>query len=200
MTLSSSLFRRIAGRRRAIRGLLGILASSVLAAGCSPDFNWRETRSDEQGFTVLLPARPAAMSRDIDLEGLRVLMTMTGARVDQSLFTVGAVRLEVPEAELPHARARALSAMQVAMLRNIGAGQQPGEAVRIGIVDSAGAARGSIDASAVQASGQVAGAPIVMQAVFVGHRDRLWQAVAMTPAAQAAQGRTMLDSFRLLAP
>jgi hypothetical protein len=39
-----------------------------------------------------------------------------------------------------------------------------------------------------------------MQAIFAGDRDRLWQAVAITPPAQAEQARTMLDSFRVLGP
>jgi hypothetical protein len=200
MNLSSSMFRPIAGRRRAICGLLGTLAFATLASGCSPEFNWRETRSEEHRFMVLLPARPATMSREIDLEGRRVQMTMTGARVDQAMFTVGAIQLEAPDAELGGERARALAAMRVAMLRNIGAEPRSGDSVRVGRVDGAGASRGAVDGFLLQASGRVAGNAVVMQAIFVGERDRLWQAVAITPPAQAEQARTMLDSFRVMLP
>jgi hypothetical protein len=127
-------------------------------------------------------------------------MTMIGARVDSALFTVGAVQLEVPEAELASARAGALEAMRSAMLRNIGAEPQPGAPVRLGVVDSAGASRGAIEAVSVQTNGRVAGEAVVMQAIFAGDRDRLWQAVAITPPARAEQARTMLDSFRVLGP
>jgi hypothetical protein len=200
MTLSSSMIRRIAGRRGAIRGLLATLAFVALGSGCSPEFNWRETRSEDHRFIVLFPARPATLSREIDLAGQRVQMTMIGARVDRALFTVGAVQLEVPEAGLGAARAGALEAMRSAMLRNIGAEPQPGAPVRLGVVDSAGASRGAIEAVSVQTNGRVAGEAVVMQAIFAGDRDRLWQAVAITPPAQAEQARTMLDSFRVLGP
>lgn len=199
MSLPSSMFRRIAGRRRAIRGLLGWLALAGLLAACSPEFNWRETRSLEQGFSVLLPGRPASMSREIDLDGLKVDMTMTGARVDRALFTVGVVRLEAaPDMAATHAKA--LSAMRVAMLRNLGAEPQPGVPIRVGLFDLSGTSKGAVDAIAVEARGQLTGVPVVMQAVFVSYREQLWQAVAIVAPAQAQQARTMLDSFRLLVP
>jgi hypothetical protein len=199
MSLPSSMFRRIAGRRRAIRGLLGWLALAGLLAACSPEFNWRETRSLEQGFSVLLPGRPASMSREIDLDGLKVDMTMTGARVDRALFTVGVVRLEAaPDMAATHAKA--LSAMRVAMLRNLGAELQPGVPIRVGLFDLSGTPKGAVDAIAVEARGQVTGEPVIMQAVFVAYREQLWQAVAIVAPAQAQQARTMLDSFRLLVP
>jgi hypothetical protein len=220
MSLPSSLFRHPAGRRRAIRGVLGWLVLAGLVAACSPEFNWRETRSPEQGFSVLLPARPASMSREIDLDGLRVVMTMTGARVDRALFTVGAIRLEAPAADpaadrtadraadraadpaadLAATHAKALSAMRVAMLHNLGAEPQPGVPVRVGLVDLSGTARGAVDGTAVEARGLMAGEPVVMQAVFVAYREQLWQAVAIVAPAQVSQARTMLDSFRLLVP
>lgn len=199
MSLPSSMFRRIAGRRRAIRGLLGWLALAGLLAACSPEFNWRETRSLEQGFSVLLPGRPASMSREIDLDGLKVDMTMTGARVDRALFTVGVVRLEAaPDMAATHAKA--LSAMRVAMLRNLGAEPQPGVPIPVGLFDLSGTSKGAVDAIAVEARGQLTGEPVVMQAVFVAYREQLWQAVAIVAPAQAQQARTMLDSFRLLVP
>jgi hypothetical protein len=208
MSLPSSLFRRTAGRRRAIRGVLGWLVLAGLVAACSPEFNWRETRSLEQGFSVLLPARPASMSREIDLDGLKVDMTMTGARVDRALFTVGMARLEARAADpaadlaadLAATHAKALSAMRVAMLRNLGAEPQPGVPIRVGLLDLSGTSKGAVDAMSVEARGLMAGEPVVMQAVFVAYREQLWQAVAIVAPAQVSQGRTMLDSFRLLVP
>lgn len=194
------MFRRTAGRRRAIRGALGWLVLAGLVTACSPEFNWREIRSLEQGFSVLLPARPASMTREIDLDGLKVDMTMTGARVDRALFTVGAVRLETTAADLSDTHAKALSAMRIAMLRNLGAEPQSGAPVRVGLLDLSGSARGSVDAISVVARGVMAGEPVLMQAVFVAYREQLWQAVAIVAPAQTLQARTMLDSFRLLIP
>ena len=139
------------------------------------------------------------MSREIDLDGLKVDMTMTGARVDRALFTVGVVRLEAaPDMAATHAKA--LSAMRVAMLRNLGAEPQPGVPIRVGLFDLSGTSKGAVDAIAVDARGRVTGEPVVMQAVFVAYREQLWQAVAIVAPAQAQQARTMLDSFRLLVP
>ena len=148
------------------------------------------------------------MSREIDLDGLKVDMTMTGARVDRALFTVGAIRLEAraadraadPAADLAATHAKALSAMRVAMLRNLGAEPQPGVPIRVGLLDLSGTAKGAVDAISVEARGLMAGEPVVMQAVFVAYREQLWQAVAIVAPAQVSQARTMLDSFRLLVP
>ena len=140
------------------------------------------------------------MSREIDLDGLKADMTMTGARVDRALFTVGVVRLEAAAPDMAATHAKALSAMRVAMLRNLGAEPQPGVPIRVGLFDFSGTSKGAADGLAVEARGQVAGEPVIMQAVFVAYREQLWQAVAIVAPAQAQQARTMLDSFRLLVP
>mgnify|MGYP006277254511 CR=1 FL=1 len=185
-----------AGRLR-VRALIGGLALAGTLSACSPEFNWRELRSPDQGFIVQLPGRPATMTRSIDLNGVKVDMTMVGARVDQALFTVGSVELETADASL---RERSLAAMRIAMLRNIGAEPVPGAPARVGLVDIAGASRGAIDAITVSASGQVAGAPVLLQALFAARGNRLWQAVAIVSPAQELQARTMLDSFQVLVP
>ena len=57
-------------RRAVVGGLLAPAAAWL--AGCSPDHDWREVRADDGGFLVSLPARPARMTRPINLEGLAV--------------------------------------------------------------------------------------------------------------------------------
>ena len=98
------------------RAPLTAAAGALALAACSPDYNWREIRPTGGDYHVMLPARPASMSRPIDLDGLAVTMTMNGARVGAYRFTVGAVVL--PDAE-PATRARAGAAMRAAMVRNL---------------------------------------------------------------------------------
>lgn len=95
------------------RSLLCAALALVLAA-CTPALDWREVRSEDGGYAILMPARPATASRTIDLDGLAVVMSMTGAEVDGVAFAVGT-------AELPNATAarQALTAMQQALVRNM---------------------------------------------------------------------------------
>ncbi len=39
--------------------------AAILLAGCAPEYNWREVRSAEQGYLVMLPGKPASMTRRI---------------------------------------------------------------------------------------------------------------------------------------
>jgi hypothetical protein len=175
--------------------LLWLTAISLMLAGCSPPYNWREIRPEAQGFAVLMPAKTAAMNREIDLDGLRVSMSMVGARVDASLFTVGVVDLDRDAIEQ---RGRALTAMRVGMLRNVAASTIAERAIELPIVDASGRTLSRTPALRVDARGRVGGQPIRMSAIFVSRGERLWQAVAIEPEPGGEPSATMIDSFRLL--
>ena len=99
---------------------LCVLCVLCVLAGCNPTYNWRDHTSQEGAYKVLFPARPASVTRPVDLDGLTVQMTMTAAEVDGVTFAVGSAT--APDA----ARARAaLPAMRTALLRNIGAPDAP---------------------------------------------------------------------------
>lgn len=97
--------------------LLACIAAALALAACSPKYDWREVRGTGVPFSVLLPAKPTTSSRQVNLEGMPVTMTMTAAEVDDVLFAVGAA--ELPD---PAASAKALAAMKAALARNIGGG------------------------------------------------------------------------------
>lgn len=117
-----SPFRTLPMRRLRPALLLLSLACLCLAA-CSPRYNWREASDNGAHFVVLLPAKPASVTRPVDLDGPKVDMSMTAAEVDGLTFAVGT-------AELPDAAAanRALEAMRTALINNIG-GQPQGTPV-----------------------------------------------------------------------
>ena len=87
--------------------------TGVLVA-CSPHFDWREIHGETAAYVIAMPAKPATFTRNIDLNGINVAMTMTAAEVDGITFAVGS-------AELPNATQAqvSLAAMKTAMVNNI---------------------------------------------------------------------------------
>ena len=66
--------------------VIGLLL--VLAAACSPNYNWREVRPSDLGLAVMLPGKPATLTQRVRLDNLDLVMTMAGAKVDDIPFTV----------------------------------------------------------------------------------------------------------------
>lgn len=63
----------------------------ALLAGCTPGHDWREVRNSDAAFVVLMPAKPSTLTRQIDLDGVKVSMTMTAAEIDTVTYAVGSV-------------------------------------------------------------------------------------------------------------
>jgi len=154
-----------------------LLAASLLAA-CNPTYNWREHTSQEGRYKILFPAKPATFTRAVDLDGLRVQMTMTAAEVDGATFAVGAATAPDPA----HARA-ALPAMRQALLRNIGAGDGGAPAVQDGL--------------RVEATGAANGKPMRLHGRFEARGERVYQVIVLGPvnAAPPEQVDQFLSSF-----
>ena len=173
-----TLLRRIPVR---LPGLVPAMLAALLLAGCNPTYNWREHTSQEGRYKVLFPAKPATFTRPVDVDGLRVEMTMTAAEVDGATFAVGAAT--APDA----ARARAtLPAMRLALLRNIGVG-----------IDDAPAAEQ--DGLRVDAAGTVNGRPMRLHGRFEARGERFYQVIVLGPAdaAPPEQVEQFLSSFAL---
>lgn len=163
-----------APRRTAVlapRLLAPALLTSVLLAlaGCNPTYNWREHASQDGRYKVLFPAKPASVTRPVDLDGLRVEMTMTAAEVDGATFAVGSAT--APDA----ARARAaLPAMRTALLRNIGVGDAPSTGPGDGL---------QVDARGIDAGmGGGAGKPVHLRGRFEARGARFYQVIVLGPA------------------
>jgi hypothetical protein len=153
--------------------------------GCDPTLNWREVRSDDAGYTALFPAKPTSFERAVNLDGLQVMMNMTAAEADGVSFAVATAIIE-DEGQ----RAKALTAMQTAMLRNIRGEITEKKTVNV---------KGGATAIQIHATGQAgpAGTPLVLFARFVMHQSRVFQVIALGPkeklSAEAAD--TFLSSF-----
>lgn len=153
--------------------------------GCDPTLNWREVRSDDAGYTALFPAKPTSFERAVNLDGLQVMMNMTAAEADGVSFAVATAIIE-DEGQ----RAKALTAMQTAMLRNIRGEITEKKTVSV---------KGGATAIQIHATGQAGptGTPLVLFARFVMHESRVFQVIALGPkeklSAEAAD--TFLSSF-----
>lgn len=183
--------------RQATRRLplsLAFLATGISLSACSPAWDWREIRSEDAGFRVLLPSKPVSMARDIDLDGLKVTMTMTGARVGETTFTVGSVVL--PDAS-DATRAKATAAMRAGMVRNLRGREKAAVPVEVPVVDAAGRAVAHEPASRIEVDGIASDKPVHMSATFVSRGDHAWQAVVMGPSLDAENAKLFHDSLRI---
>lgn len=165
--------------------VLVLLSALVPLAGCNPTYNWREVAGPDASYRVLFPAKPATFTREIDLDGLRVAMTMTAAEVEGATFAVGTA--EAPDA----ARAQAaLAAMRLALARNIGAAPPAPQA-------AAPAGADAPPAAAIDARGMRNGVPLRVVGRVEARGKRIYQAIVVGPvsAMPAEQVEQFLASF-----
>jgi DNA-binding NarL/FixJ family response regulator len=92
------------------------MALAACLLGCSPKFDWRVVQSNQGAYSAMYPGKPTSATRDIEVAGKRLPMTMQAARVDDTLFAVGVIALGHDDAEL---RAQALAVMQSGLLANL---------------------------------------------------------------------------------
>lgn len=147
-----------------MKTLIPLLA--FLLAACSPTYNWRDYQSAEAKFSVQFPAKPSNHTRSVDLNGVKVDMTMTAADVEGAMFAVGSATL--PDAG---GAAAALQAMKSAMVRNIGGT----------VVSEAAASAGAGQSISIQASGTRNGQPVKLSGRFESRGARIYQAVVIAP-------------------
>lgn len=92
----------------------------VSHTACSPKFDWREIRNNESPFVATFPGKPANHSRDIDLDGMKVQLNMTAVDVNKISFAIAYAKIDNSDKSLQaQQQQHALSAMQIAMLKNI---------------------------------------------------------------------------------
>ncbi len=162
-----------------------LAAAALLLAACSPEFNWRLVHGKPVPFEVLLPAKPATLTRPISLGGVRTDMTMTAAEVDGVTFAVGAARMADAQAATA-----ALPAMKAALVGNI-----DGRIVR----EVGAAAPGSAPLEVEAIGRRTAGGPeLLLLARFVAVDARVYQVLVLGPAdkLRRTEADTFLSSFK----
>ncbi len=167
------------------------LACLSLAA-CSPTFNWRDYSSQDAPFRVMFPDKPSSHTRSIDLNGLKVDMTMTAAQVNGSTFAVGTA--EAPDAEQAE---KALTAMKTALIKNIGATVQSEKTgVSSAVSGSASSRSAAID---IRASGMQNGVPMTLVGHFESRNKRFYQVIVIGKQKDLSQENIdmFMSSFKL---
>jgi hypothetical protein len=156
-----------------------VLALSLSA--CSPQYNWRDYRSNDAPYAVLFPGKPATQTRSIKLDQLEVSMTMTAAEIDGVIFAVGSA--QVPDAAQAPA---AVEATKTALVNNIGATVTSSKSSNTGALD-------------VEASGSQNGEPMRLIGRFIAKDKRIYQVIVMGRASNIVQDSvdTYLSSFKL---
>jgi len=171
---------------------ISLLAACVLAA-CNPKYNWRDYSSPNASYRVMFPSKPATHTRAVDLNGMKVDMTMTAAEVDGTMFAVGSA--QAPDAASAQA---ALDAMKTALVRNIGATITKEKSASATAIDGDKASqRTAID---IEATGARNGIPIRLIGHFEARNTRLYQVVVMGKDKDIAPEQTeqFMSSFKLL--
>lgn len=88
---------------------------ALLAAGCSPSLDWRETRPEGAGVIALFPCRPDRHARTVVVAGGATRMEMLACSTAGATFAVSFMDLAEPARVTP-----ALSELRAAALSNIG--------------------------------------------------------------------------------
>ncbi|HTH43858.1 MAG TPA: hypothetical protein VL528_02140 [Oxalicibacterium sp.] len=169
-----------------------VAAAAMLLAltACSPRYDWRELHAADAPYAVAMPARPASFSRQIDLNGVPVSMTMTAAEVGKVTFAVGSA--ELPTAQQAQA---SLDAMKTALVRNIRGTIRQQRTLTIPQSSHADGGRVAvIEIAAIGPADQASdGQARALFARFVAKDKRVFQLVATGP--EAALQRELVDTF-----
>jgi hypothetical protein len=183
--------------RALTRALPGVaLATSLLLRGCTPEHDGREIRASDDGFVAMMPSRPARMTQPVDLDGLRLPMSMQGSLVRDVAYTVGTASLPTDAGKA--ATEQALAVMRRAMVRNIDGQERKTRPVRFSLIDGSGAVLGSVDGIEVEAVGRMRGQEATLIARFASVDTRVWQVVVLGPVPDREQADMFLDSVRLI--
>lgn len=163
-----------------------MLTKKILSTGavlmllaCSPKFDWREVSGSDAPFRVLMPAKPASFSRDMQLAGLKLNMQMTAADAAGVNFAVGSVRLDDP------GKAGIVAeAMKEGMLKNV-QGQ---------VTKTAKGPDGIVEIQGKLPDGEA----VTMVARFIIKGSRVYQVIAIGPAKKLNQDviDTYMSSFK----
>lgn len=165
--------------------LAGFLAALALTA-CSPKFNWRDYSSTHAPYRVMFPDKPSTHTRQVNLNGLKVDMTMTAVDIDGTMFAVGTG--EAPDAASAQA---AVGAMKTALIKNIGATLQSEKTVPSSLPGAS--------AIEIAASGSNRGQPMRLAGRFEAHGKRFYQVIVMGKASDMTPENVdmFLSSFKL---
>lgn len=148
-----------------------VFVFAILMA-CSPPFNWREIPNNELGYIATFPDKPVSASRELNLDGFNVPLTLHAAKVEDLYFTVGVVPLD---ADLATHLDRLVLAMAQSLGNNI-------QAKKIELVEETWQGK---RAKALKVTGTLpSGGSAYLRGYFVEHEGNLIEVVLMGAKSQ----------------
>lgn len=179
-------------KKTSIALFLATLAAAGVLSACSPKFDWRDYRSPDAQFTALFPGKPAVLTREIDLDGKKVSLTMTASEVDGNTFAIGSAVLDSVE----QAQA-ALPAMQTALLKNINGTVRSEKSASAASSMAAGNHQRS--SLSIEATGTQQGKPVLLVGRFVAQDKRIFQVIILGEESKLSRDTidTFMDSVKL---
>jgi hypothetical protein len=161
-----------------------LLAAAMALSACSPQYDWRDYRSNDAPYAVLFPGKPASQTRKIQLDTVAVDMTMTAAEVNGVIFAVGSAQL--PD---PAQGAAAIEAMKTALVKNIGAT----------VTSNKSSATGLQTMLDVEATGSQNGQQMLLIGRFIAKDKRIYQVIVMGQEKDIVREtvETYFSSFKL---
>jgi hypothetical protein len=168
------------------------VAAALLLLACSQRFEWRELRMAE-GAVASLPGRPQTVTRELDVGGQPVAMTLWSTGVGPTMFAVGAARLPPALAAEAAGRAQAIAYFRDGLVRNIGGTVTASGPASLTL--PADGARKLLAAERIEAVGRAGadGRKSRLAARFFIVDDRLFQVVAL--GAEGEIPPEVLDTF-----
>jgi len=167
-------------------------AAALLVLACSPRFEWREVRSDA-GIVASLPGRPQSVTRELNVGGEPVSMTMMSTGVGPTMFAIGTARLPPTVTQAPGGPGQTIAYFRDALVRNIGGTVTSSAAAPLTLPP--GGARKLLAAEAVEAVGRAGpdGRKSRLAARFFIVDDQFFQVVAL--GAEGEIPPDVLDTF-----
>jgi len=158
------------------------LAAACLVA-CSPTLDWRESRPEGSGATLMFPCRPGKLERTVHLAGATLTMQQHACSAGGVLYSLSVAQAAAPESVSP-----LLAAWRADAASNIGgvASELPPPVVS--------GATPNPNSGFVRLAGKLPdGRPVVEHAAFFVRGTRLYQAAVVTTTKRV--GPEALDNF-----
>ena len=199
--LTSLVSRWLAILQNGFRPLVALTPIALLALiGCSPTYDWREIAPTDEPLALMLPAKPSALTRQINLDGVVVSMRMHGALVNQNSFTAAWAELDESMIDIdkrPAFRRRALQAMQAGMTRNIAGTVESTHVRNVRLIDQASQPVGQVPGQLVKIRGTARGTATTLHGLFVGFGARVYQFVIIGNEVPRPQVETFIESIQI---
>lgn len=184
--------------RRLSGGACLLVLISIAAIACNPTFNWRQFSSTD-GFTILLPARPQTVVRDVMMPGATVQMQMTSTGIGATLFAVGTARLPSSLSGDAATRQQVLDFLRDGLVRNVSGGRV--KVSRVALAVPPNDARRVLAGESIEAVGVGSnGRAVRLAARLFIVDDRLFQVTALGAEGEITPDTldTFFSSFQLI--